>query len=226
MTGRIYAYCRVSKNDGSMTIENQTHAIEEWAKTNNVTISATFQDECKGDTPLEKRTGLPSLLKNLKKGDTVVVFEIFRLYRGFSGLPAIYKTIVEDKKAELITLNEKERVLCTNYGDNNDIMQQAIKSMVMVFMSLFSELERKNISRRTSNALQERKSKGVKLGRPIVEAPKNFKELFEQAAQNKRTHASVMKELNLKKATYYKLAEKLELQTTKRITPYMKKKGN
>ena len=25
---RIYAYCRISKNDGSMTIENQVHAIE------------------------------------------------------------------------------------------------------------------------------------------------------------------------------------------------------
>lgn len=208
--GRIYAYCRISKNDGSMTIENQTHAITKWAKEHNLTISAFFKDECKGDTPVEKRKQLPLLLENLQEGDTVVVVEVFRLYRSFSGLQAVYKTIVEDKKSEFVTLNQKEQILCTSYGDNDDIMQKSMKSMVLIFMALFSELEKKNISTRTKRALAERRDAGVELGRPKAVKPKDFGRLYALAKAGKRTHSSVMKELGLKRTTYYKLAKQEE----------------
>lgn len=217
MTGRVFAYCRVSKNDGTMTIENQEYAINKWAEEHNITISMYFRDECKGDTPVEKRTQLPMLLNELKEGDTVVVFEVFRLYRGFAGLQQLYKKIVEDKKAEFVTLDPKEQILCTAYGNNDDLMQQSLKSMVLLFMALFSELEKRNVSRRTKNALAERKAKGMKLGRPIILTPNSFKELFEKAARGEITHAEVREKLNMKKSTYYQIAKKLNLKTSKKI---------
>lgn len=213
---RIYAYCRVSKNDGTMTIENQTHAIEQWAENNNIKISAYYKDECKGDTPIEKRSQLPVLLENLRTGDTVVVVEVFRLYRSVSGLERIYRTIVEDKKAEFITLNEREQILCTANTNKDDIMQMSMKSLVLVMLSLFSELEKRNVSTRTKRALDERKSRGIKLGRPKVEIPENFKEMFIKAANGKCTHKSVMETFNIKKATYYKIAKQLGLKTDKK----------
>lgn len=213
---RIYAYCRVSKNDGSMTIDNQIHAIEQWAIANNVAISAFYKDECKGDTPVKKRAQLPVLLDNLRQGDTVVVVEVFRLYRSVSGLERIYRTIVEDKKAEFITLNEREKILCTAETDKTDILQTSMKSIVLVMLSLFSELEKRNISTRTKRALEERKSRGVTLGRPEVKPPENFKELFVLASKGERTHTSVMNELGMKKATYYNVAKKLGLSTNKK----------
>ena len=205
--GRLYAYCRISKNDGSMEIENQVHTINEWAEKHKLPKPVFFKDECKGDTPINKRTQLPLLLENLQEGDTVVVVEVFRLYRSFSGLQQVYKAIVEDKKAEFVTLNPKEQILCTSYGDNDDIMQKSMKSMVLIFMALFSELEKKNISTRTERALAERKNKGIELGRPKAVKPPNFDKLFELAQKGERTHASVMKELGLKRTTYYKLAK-------------------
>lgn len=213
---RIYAYCRVSKNDGTMTIENQIHTIEEWAKSNNVKISAFYKDECAGDTPIEKRQQLPVLLENLRDGDTVVVAEVFRLYRSLSGLEKVYRYIVDDKKAEFITLNEREQILCTANQDRNDLLQQGMKSIILVIMALFSELEKRNVSTRTKRALEERKSRGVKLGRPTAEIPDNFKKLFLQGASGERTHASIMAELGLKKATYYKIAKQLGLKSDKK----------
>lgn len=213
---RVYAYCRVSKNDGSMTIENQTHAIEKWAEANNIKVSAYYQDACKGDTPIEKRSQLPVLLENLRSGDTVVVVEVFRLYRSVTGLERIYRTIVEDKKAEFITLNEREKILCTAETDKADILQTSMKSIVLVMLSLFSELEKRNVSTRTKRALDERKSRGVKLGRPNIVIPENFKELFIKAATGECTHTETMKQLNMKKATYYKVAKQLGLSTSKR----------
>lgn len=213
---RVYAYCRVSKNDGTMTIENQTHAIEQWAENNNVKISAYYKDECKGDTPIEKRRHLPVLLDNLRSGDTVVVVEVFRLYRSFSGLEKIYRYIIDEKKAEFVTLNDREQILCTENQDKSDLLQQGMKSMILVVMALFSELEKRNISTRTKRALDERKSRGIVLGRPKAAIPENFNELFNKAANGECTHTSVMEALNMKKATYYKLAKQLGLVTYKK----------
>lgn len=219
---RIYAYCRVSKNDGTMTIENQVHAIELWAKANNVVISAIYKDECRGDTAIEKRSQLPVMLENLRDGDTVIVTEIFRLYRSFTGLEKIYRYIVETKKAEFITLNDKEQILCTANTDKNDVIQMSMKSMCLVFFSLFSELEKKNLSLRTKRALKQRKDSGKQLGRPIVtELDKNketlFRELFGKAVSGTITHTKAMDELGLKKTSYYKIAKNLGLVTAKKI---------
>lgn len=213
---RIYAYCRVSKNDGSMTIENQIHAIELYAKENNLQIATFYKDECKGDTPVEKRSQLPVMLDNLREGDTVIVAEVFRLHRSQSGLAKLYREIIEEKKANFITLNDKETILNTNQHESLDLMQLGIKNIVLAVFSLCAELEKRNISTRTVRALKERKDKGVILGRPKKDTPDNFKELFESAAKGERTHKSVWEELGLKRATYYHIAKSLGLQSSKK----------
>lgn len=205
---RTYAYCRVSKNDGSMTIENQIHAIELYAKENNITISTFYKDECKGDTPVDRRQQLPVMLANLRKGDTVIVVEVFRLHRSASGLEKLYREIIEDKGAEFITLNEKEKILNTT-EKNDDLIQQGMKKIVLNVLAMCGELEKRNISTRTKRALQERKDRGIVLGRPKLVIPENFKELFLKACDNSNsyTHVQAMKDLGLKKTSYYKLAK-------------------
>lgn len=213
---RVYAYCRVSKNDGTMTIENQTHAIEQWAEANNIKVSAYYKDECKGDTPIEKRSQLPVLLENLRSGDTVIVVEVSRLHRSASGLEHVYRIITEDKQAEFITLDEKEKILCTTGTDRDDLLQTSMKKIILTVMATMAEIEKKNISARTKRALQERKDAGKTLGRPRANIPPNFRELFTKAANGECTHTEVMSKLGMKKATYYKVAKQLGLTTNKK----------
>lgn len=213
---RIYAYCRVSKNDGSMTIENQIHAINLYAKENNLQIATFYKDECTGDTPVNKRSQLPVMLDNLREGDTVIVAEVFRLHRSASGLSALYREIIETKKANFITLNEKESILNTNQHEKLDLMQSGVKNIILAVFSLCAELEKRNISTRTKRALAERKDRGVTLGRPKIEPPQGFEQKFKSASKGECTHASVMREFNIKKATYYKLAKQLGLSTNKK----------
>lgn len=205
---RIYAYCRVSKNDGSMEIDNQVHTIAEYAKTKGIQIATYYKDECKGDTPVDKRVQLPVMLENLRKGDTVIVVECSRLHRSCAGLEHIYREIVEDKGCEFITLDDKEKILCTN-GANDDLMQMSMKKIILTVLGTVAEMEKKNIGARTKRALAERKAKGVKLGRPTVSYPPRFKELYQMACSGAITHVQAMKELELKKTSYYKLAKNL-----------------
>ena len=50
----------------------------------------------------------------------------------------------------------------------------------------------------------------MKLGRPTVKLPSNFKELYESACRGDITHVQAMNELGLKKTSYYKLAKGLK----------------
>ena len=206
---RIYGYARISKQDG-MTIENQEYAINKWAKENHVVVSMIYKDKCQGDTPVNKRQQLPVLLESLREGDTVIVFECFRLHRSPSGLQEVYREIIENKKAEFVSLNPMEQILCTYKNGNDDIVQQGFKQIILAVMSVMGAIEKKNISVRTKNSLAERKAKGVKLGRPAVELPPKFKELYKQACRGDITHVQAMKELGLKKTSYYKLAKSLK----------------
>ena len=207
---RIYAYCRVSKNDGSMTIENQVYAIEQYAKEHNLHIATFYKDECKGDTPVSQRSQLPVMLDNLRANDTVITVEVFRLHRSQAGLAKVYRQIVEEKKANFITLNEKESILNTSQHENLDLMQQGMRNIILAVLSLCSELEKRNLSTRTKRALAQRKAQGKVLGRPVVVAPPNFKELYERACRGDITHVQAMNELRLKKTSYYKLAKGLK----------------
>jgi len=203
---RIYGYARVSKQDG-MTIENQEYAINKWASENNVLISTIYKDNCKGDTPIEKRQQLPVLLENLRQGDTVVVFECFRLHRSPSGLQEVYREIIEKKKAEFVSLNPMEQILCTYGNKNDDIVQQGIKQVILAVMSVMGAVEKKNVSIRTKNSLAERKAKGMELGRPKLIMPSDFKKIYNKARLGEISHVQAMRELGLKKTSYYKLVK-------------------
>ena len=200
------AYCRVSKNDGTMNLENQRHAIEVYAQKNNLPTPMFYEDECKGDTPVEQREQLPVLLKHLRSGDTVIVAEVFRLHRSSSGLSKLYREIIEDKKANFITLNDKEAILNTSQHESLDLMQQGIKNIVLDVLSMCAELEKRNISTRTKRALAERKARGIKLGRPVVEISQDFVDIYkEQTTHEKRSNA-----LNLSKTTYYDILKEIK----------------
>ena len=145
----------------------------------------------------------------IRFGDTVIVVECSRLHRSCSGLESIYREIVENKGCEFVTLDEKEKILCTN-GANDDLMQMSMKKIILTVLGTVAEMEKKNIGARTKRALAERKAKGVKLGRPAVELPPKFKELYKQACRGEITHVQAMQELGLKKTSYYKLAKSLK----------------
>ena len=192
-----------------MTIENQVYAIEQYAKEHNLRIATFYKDECKGDTQVSLRSQLPVMLENLRTGDTVIVVECSRLHRTCKGLEELYREIIEVKGCEFITLDEKEKILCTN-GLCDDLMQMSMKKIVLTVMGTIAEFEKRNIGARTKRSLAERKARGMKLGRPVVQLPSNFKELYESACRGDITHVQAMKELGLKKTSYYKLAKGLK----------------
>ena len=148
----IYAYIRVSTD--KQTVENQRFEIDNYCKTRQIRIDRYIEETVSGMKPVDKRE-LGTLIRRMKKDDTLIASEISRFGRRLLEVMAILKMLM-DKKVNVITVKEHFEL-----GDN-------LQSHVIAFaFSLASEIERSLISQRTKEALARRKAMGQKLGRKI-----------------------------------------------------------
>lgn len=157
----IYAYLRVSTT--KQTLENQKFEIECFLKNHNISGEIKFVKEKKSGTINYKERVLGKLLKRLKKKDILICSELSRLGRSMLMIMEILNILLAK---EVIFISTKENL---KFDDT-------ISAKVVSFaFSLSAEIERNLISQRTKEALELRKSMGVKLGRPKGSHNKMYK---------------------------------------------------
>ena len=146
----IYAYIRVSTD--RQTVENQRYEIDNFCRSRQIKIDRYIEETVSGMKAVDRRE-LGTLIRRMKKGDTLIASEISRFGRRLLEVMAILKMLM-DKKVNVVTVKEHFEL-----GDN-------LQSHVIAFaFSLASEIERSLISQRTKEALARRKAMGQKLGR-------------------------------------------------------------
>ncbi|MGT2925179.1 master DNA invertase Mpi family serine-type recombinase [Streptococcus caviae] len=147
----IYGYIRVSTD--KQTVENQRFEIEKFAKTRGMVIEEWTSEIISGTKKANERI-LGELLKQLEKGDILIISELSRLGRNLLQIMSLLNYLMEK---EIILLTVKEGY---ELGNN-------INSKVLAFaFGLSAEIERNLISQRTKEALARKKAEGVVLGRP------------------------------------------------------------
>lgn len=146
-----FAYIRVSSD--KQTVENQRFEIVQFAERKNIIIHEWFEETISGIKQLEKRK-LYTLLKQMRKDDTLVVSELSRLGRNLMQIMSILH--------HCMNYEIKVYAIKENYELGNNI-----SSKVLAFaFGLSAEIERNLISQRTKEALNRKRAEGVILGRP------------------------------------------------------------
>ncbi|MGO9018057.1 MAG: recombinase family protein [Syntrophobacteraceae bacterium] len=151
---KIWAYLRVSIA-ARQDVENQRLEIQEYCKTNNLTVDNFLQVEISSRKTTKQRR-IDELLGRLQKGDTLIVSELSRLGRSVGELCQIVDSLIK-KEVKLIAIKQN-----TVINGKHDI---ASKTMVTMF-ALMADIERDLISQRTKNGLAVAKARGKKLGNP------------------------------------------------------------
>ena len=147
----IYGYVRVSTDKQST--ENQRFEIENYSKEKGFRIERWIDETISGTTNVSDRQ-LGRLLKQIRKGDTLITTELSRLGRNLMQVMGFLHQCME---RDIIVFTVKERY---ELGNN-------INSKILAFaFSLSAEIERNLISQRTREALARKKAEGKKLGRP------------------------------------------------------------
>ena len=153
----IVGYIRVSTE--KQHPENQRDEINRYAAGNEWTVEKWVVEVVSGKKHVKGRK-LGSLLKKMRKGDTLIVTEISRLSRSLTDIMTLMGQCMK-KGINIYTIKEK---YC---------FDDSINSKVLCFaFGLVAEIERNLISMRTKEALALRKAEGKQLGRKVGFSPK------------------------------------------------------
>lgn len=186
------AYIRVSTQEQNEA--RQFAALEPYK------IEKYFSEKVSGKNM--NREQLKIMLDFVREGDTVYVLDFSRLSRSVGDLLSLLQKF-KDKKVHLISLKE-----------NFDTTTPTGRLMT-VMLSAINEFERANILERQAEGIALAKQKGVYRdnGRKRIQKPPQWKEIYEAYRTRKMTAGEAMKQLGLKRNTFYTFVkqEKVEV---------------
>jgi len=184
----LIGYARVSKADGSQTVDLQRDALVDAGVSNK----HTYEDFASGRK--DDRPGLDAALKALRAGDTLVVWKLDRLGRSLIHLV----NLIDELQKRGVGLK-----VLTGQGANIDTTTASGKLVFGIFAAL-SEFERELISERTRAGLAAARSRGRRGGRRHTMTPAKLR-LAMSAMENRDTAVhELCTELGISRQTLYR----------------------
>ena len=97
-----------------------------------------------------------------------------------------------------------------NTEGKSNLEKTLISNIVFELLSYMAEKERVKIKQRQAEGIANAKAKGKHLGRPRIEYPGNFKDIYHKWKAKEITGVKAMELMNLKKNSFYNLIKKYE----------------
>ncbi len=144
------------------------------------------------------------VLKNsmLRDGDTLVIKSLDRLSRNKEHITQELRYFKEHHiQVRVIDLPTTMIQLPTG----QEWVFEMINNILIEVLSSIAEQERLTIRQRQAEGIAAAKAKGKHLGRPKSEFPANWDTVYKRWESGEITALAAMKELGVKKSTYYKL---------------------
>lgn len=195
MTIKVFGYCRVSSSDQNE--DRQVHAMIEAG----VDERDIFIEKCSGknfDRPIYQ-----TLKTQLRENDILVIKSIDRLGRNYKQICDEWREITVERNAHIKVLDMP--VLDTTRTEG--LIGQVISDIVLQLLGYVAEQERAFIRERQAEGIERAKAKGKKLGKPPIQYPANWNEVYQTWRNGDITARKAMSLMNLKPTSFYKLAK-------------------
>lgn len=190
----IVAYLRVST--GHQVLDNQKNEVEKYVAAKGMTVDRWVTEIVSG-TKKGRDRKIGALVKQLRRGDTLLITEISRLSRTLMDIMSIVGELLE-KGVTLYSIKD---------GYTFD---DTINSKVLLFaFGLVAEIERNLISMRTKEALDLRRRQGITLGRREgsyrkLNVLEENREKVDEALANGVPIASICRKYKVSYSTFYR----------------------
>ena len=192
---KIFAYCRVSSTD-----QNEDRQVEAMLEL-GINERDIFVDKCSGKD--FDRPQYQALKLQLREGDLLVIKSIDRLGRNYKQICEEWREIVRDINANIKVVDIP--ILDTTRTDG--LIGEVISDIVLQLLGYVAEQERTLIKQRQAEGIKLAKEKGKRLGKPPIQYPENWKDVYPIWKSGTITVREAMKRLNLKPTSFYKLAK-------------------
>lgn len=196
INSKTFGYCRVSSTDQKE--DRQLEAMLDLG----INERDIFVDKCSGKN--FDRPQYQALKVQLREGDVLVIKSIDRLGRNYKQICEEWREITREIKANIKVLDMP--VLDTTRTEG--LIGEVISDIVLQLLSYVAEQERAFIKQRQAEGIKLAKEKGKRLGKPPIEYPENWDNVYKVWKSGAITAREAMKQLNLKPTSFYKLAKK------------------
>ena len=166
INSKTFGYCRVSSTDQKE--DRQLEAMLELG----INERDIFVDKCSGKN--FDRPQYQALKVQLREGDVLVIKSIDRLGRNYKQICEEWREITREIKANIKVLDMP--VLDTTRTEG--LIGEVISDIVLQLLSYVAEQERAFIKQRQAEGIKLAKEKGKRLGKPPIEYPKNWDNVY------------------------------------------------
>lgn len=197
---RTYYYARVSSKE--QNLDRQLAAFASLGATERQIVT----DKQSGkDLHRPGYTALKTTM--LRSGDTLVIKSLDRLSRSKADI----KTELQYFKDNGIRLKVIDLpTTMMELPEGQDWIMEMVNNILIEVLSSIAQNERETIRQRQAEGIAAAKAKGKKLGRPAIEFPPNWKEVYASWKDGAITAKLAMEQTGLKRNSFYKLAGMME----------------
>jgi len=98
----------------------------------------------------------------------------------------------------------------TDFPIGQEWVLEMVNNILIEVLGTIAEQERTTIRQRQREGIESARSKGKHLGRPPLQRPENWNEVYAQWQDGKITARKAMELTGLKRSSFYKLVKKME----------------
>lgn len=196
-----YAYIRVSTKD--QNVARQVEAMKGFG----IDIKQMYVDKQSGKD--FDRKNYKRLLKKLHSGDELYIKSIDRLGRDYDEIVEQWRFLTKIQDIDIIVLDFP---LLDTRNKVNGLTGKFIADLVLQILSYVAQIERENIRQRQAEGIRIAKEKGVKFGRPVMNFPENFEEIYRLWRTQQISQREAGRQLGISHTSFSRLVRRFSLK--------------
>lgn len=197
MDNRTFYYARVSSKDQNLDRQLAAFKVLGADERDIITDKESGKDF--------NRAGYQALKNGmLRQGDTLIIKSLDRLSRNKRDI----KTELEWFKNNNIRLKVIDLpTTMMDLPEGQEWVFEMVNNILIEVLGTIAEQERATIKSRQAEGINTAKSKGVKFGRPALQFPANWNEVYTQWKNGEITAKVAMEKTGTKRTSFYKLVK-------------------
>lgn len=200
---RIFGYARVSSRE--QNLDRQIVALKQYVDEQNI-LTDKFSGK---DLERPAYQALKGAL-GLREGDTLVITSLDRLSRNKVDIKNELQWF-QKKKVRLKILDLPTSLI--EVPDGQQWIVDMIQNILIEVLASIAEQERLTIRKRQREGIEAAKAKGKHLGRPRVQQPEEFDDIYIQWKRKEITAVGAMRKMKLSSSTFYRMVKQYEAES-------------
>lgn len=146
----------------------------------------------------------------LRQGDLLIMTSIDRMGRDYTEIKREWQRLTEELKVDVKILDMPLLDTSSFELEKTTLEKKFISDLVLQILSYVAEKERKQIKKNQKDGIEVARKAGKQIGRPKLQYPENWKQIYADWQEGKKTTSEAVQEAGVEKRSFYNLAKRYE----------------